>query len=71
MSIFLFLLYTLLCYWIVLRDGAAAIVGRKSSFLLGWLPAALTPTELKFYVAISWMAALVALAIHLFSGVDA
>lgn len=71
MSIFLFLLYTLFCCWIVFRDGAAVIEGWKSSFLLGWLRGSLTTTELKFYACISWVAGLLVLAVHLFSGVDA
>ena len=62
-----FLAYSAFCYWIIFMDGAETIEGWTSFFLFGWLAAALTPSELKFYVGISWLASLGATLVHHFS----
>ena len=49
-------------------DGAETLEGWKSFFLFGWFAAALTTSELKFYVGISWMASLFLLLYQLFAG---
>jgi hypothetical protein len=54
-----FLGYSVLCFWIIFRDGADVLEGWSSFFLFGWFAASLTPDQLKFYVGISWIASLV------------
>ncbi len=67
MLIVMFLVYTAFCFWVVFMDGAEVLEGWKSFFLLGWFAASLTAQELKFYVGISWLAALVMLLVGLLS----
>jgi hypothetical protein len=64
----LFLVYSAFCFWVIVLDGAETLEGWKSFFLLDWFAASLTPTELKFYVGISWLAGLVLIFVQLFSG---
>ena len=65
-AILLFLAYSAFCYWIIVMDGAETLSGLESFFLLGWFASTLTPTELKFYVGISWLAGLVLTLYQLF-----
>ncbi len=60
-----FIAYTAFCYWVIFLDGAETLEGWKSFFLFGWFAAALTTSELKFYVGISWMASLIVLLFQL------
>jgi hypothetical protein len=53
------LVYTAFCYWVIVMDGAEVLEGWGAFALLGWFAASLTPSELKFYVGISWLASLV------------
>ena len=68
MVILLFLAYTAFCYWAIVLDGVEALETWKTFFLFGWFAASLTPTELKFYLGISWLASMVLTLIQLFSG---
>ena len=68
LTILLFLAYSAFCYWVIVMDGAESLDSWKSFFLLGWFAASLTPSELKFYVGISWLAGLVLTLFQLFSG---
>lgn len=68
MALISFIVYTVFCYWVIFRDGAEAIEGWKSFFIFSWFAATLTTSELRFYVGISWLASLVLLLFHLFSG---
>ena len=63
-----FLAFTAFAYWVIVLDGAESLDTWKSFFLFGWFAASLTPTELKFYVGISWIAALVTTGVYVFSG---
>jgi hypothetical protein len=63
MILITFIAYTAFCYWVVFRDGADVLEGWKSFFLFGWFAATLTTSELKFYIAISWLGGL-ALVLH-------
>ena len=63
-----FLLYSVLCYWVVFMDGAETLEGWKSSFVFGWFEAMLSAQELRFYVGISWIAALVILLFQRLGG---
>ena len=63
-----FLLYTAFCVWIVFLNGAETVEGWKSFFLLGWFAASLSAQELRFYVGISWLAAVVMLIVNVAGG---
>jgi hypothetical protein len=63
-----FLVYTAFCYWLIVMDGAESLGGLESFFLLGWFASSLTPTELKFYVGISWVVSLGFVLFSMFSG---
>ena len=63
-----FLAYTAFCYWVIVMDGAEVLDGWGAFALLGWFAASLTPSELKFYVGISWLASLVVSLVLFFSG---
>ena len=52
----------------IFRDGAEVLEGWGAFALLGWFAASLTPSELKFYVGISWVAGLVLTLVLHFSG---
>lgn len=69
-AILLFLAYSAFCYWIIVMDGAETLGAWESFFILGWFASSLTSTELKFYVGISWLAALVLTLYQLFSGTN-
>ena len=62
-----FIAYSLFCYWVIFRDGAEVIEGWGAFALLGWFAASLTPSELKFYVGISWLLGLVGTLFYFFS----
>jgi len=62
-----FLAYSVFCYWVIFRDGAEALEGWGAFALMGWFAASLTPSELKFYVGISWLAGLVMTLFFFFS----
>lgn len=68
MEILDFLVWTGVCYWVIVLDGATTIEGWKSFFLFGPWEATLTPQELKFYFGISWIVSLVMLVVALASG---
>ena len=68
MEILVFVLYTAFCYWAIFLDGAETLEGWKSWFLFGWFAAMLTAEQLKFYIGISWLAALAVLLFQLFGG---
>jgi len=68
MDILAFLVWSAVCYWIIVLDGATTIEGWKSFFLFGAFVASLTPTEIKFYFGISWVGSLVMLIVSLVSG---
>ena len=65
--VILFLVYTALCWWVVFGDGAEVLEGWKAGLLYDWFAFALTASELRFSVAISWVAALAIGLIALFS----
>ena len=62
-----FIAYSLFCYWVIFRDGAEVIEGWGAFALMGWFAASLTPSELKFYVGISWLLGLVGTLFYFFS----
>jgi hypothetical protein len=66
--LFGFLAYTAFCWWVVFWDGAEVLEGWKAGLLLDWFSAALTASELRVSVAISWLMALIIGLIALFSG---
>ena len=68
MSVILFLVYSVFCFWVVFLEGAEVLEGWGAFAVFGLFAASLTPTELKFYVGISWIAGLVMLLVTLFSG---
>ena len=57
MLILMFVAYTVFCAWGVFMGGAETHEGGKSPVLFDWFAATLTARELRFYVAISWLAA--------------
>ena len=63
-----FLAYSAFCLWVIHWDGAEVLEGWKAGLLLGWFSAALTASELRVSVAISWLMALILGLIALFSG---
>jgi hypothetical protein len=68
MLIFLpFLAYSVFCYWVIFRDGAEDLEGWGAFALMGWFAASLTPSELKFYVGISWLVSLFGTLFFFFS----
>lgn len=68
MTLFLFVLYSVFCFWVVFMDGAEMLEGWKSLILMDWFAASLTARELKFYVAISWLGSLAVLLFNCFGG---
>ena len=62
-----FLAYSVFCYWVIVRDGAEVLDGWGAFALMGAFAASLTPTELRFYVGISWLASLVLTLFFFFS----
>jgi hypothetical protein len=64
-STLFFLGWSVFCWWVIFRDGATALEGWASFFVLGWRAAALTADELKLYVGISWIASLVVFVVSL------
>lgn len=54
-----FSVYTVFCWWVIFRDGAEVLEGWGAFAFMGLFAATLTPSELKFYVGISWLASLV------------
>ena len=67
----LFLLYSAFCFWVIVLDGTEVLEGWGAFALFGLFAATLTPSELKFYVGISWIVGLVMLLFTLFSGTSA
>ena len=67
-SLIVFLAYSAFCFWVIVLDGAEVLEGWGAFALFGLFAAALTPSELKFYVGISWIVGLVLMLITLFSG---
>ncbi len=63
-----FAIYSLFCFWVVFMDGAETIEGWKSFFIFDLFAATLTVDELRFYVGISWLAALAVLLFTMFGG---
>lgn len=60
-----FLIHSVVCWWVVFRDGAEVIEGWRSVIffdLWAWL---LDAEQLRLYAVISWLAAAVMLGIHL------
>ena len=55
----MFVLYSALCFWVIFLDGAETLEGWGAFALFGWFAASLTPSELKFYIGISWLVSLV------------
>lgn len=63
-----FLAYSVFCYWVIVLDGAETLDGWGAFAIFGLFAATLTPSELKFYVGISWLASLVVSLFLFFSG---
>jgi len=61
-----FLFGTVFAYWIIFLDGAEGRSDIEKFILFGLDSFILSPTELKFSVAIGWIASLVFLLMHLF-----
>jgi hypothetical protein len=62
MTVFLilsFLAYSAFCWWVVFWDGAEILEGWKAAVLFDWAAFALTESELRFSVGISWFVAVV------------
>ena len=68
MEVPVFALYTAFCCWAIFLDGVETLEGWKSFVLFDWFAAMLTAGQLKFYIGISWLAALAVLLFHLFGG---
>ena len=58
MLIVSFIAYSIFCFWVIFLEGANEIEGWKSFFIFNLFASALSSAELKFYVAISWLASL-------------
>ena len=54
-----FLVYSAFCWWVVFRDGAEILEGWKAAALFDWAAIALTASELRFGVGISWAVAVI------------
>ena len=68
MELLFFAGYSVFCYWAIFLDGVETLEGWKSWILLGWFAAMLSAEQLKFYIGISWLAALAVLLFRLFGG---
>lgn len=68
MEFLIFILYTAFCFWVIFMDGADVLEGWNSFVLFNWFAASLTAQELKFYIGISWIAALALLLFRTFGG---
>lgn len=66
-SIFSFVVYSVFGYWVVFLDGAEQLEGWKSIFFFGWTAPGWSTREIRFCVAISWIAGLIVLIVRLFS----
>lgn len=62
----MFLIYSAFCFWVIFLDGAETLEGWGAFALFGLFAASLTPSELKFYVGISWLVSLVFALMALF-----
>ena len=67
-AILSFLVYSAFCYWVIVLDGAETLEGWGAFAFFGLFAASLTPSELKFYVGISWVASLLLSLFFFFSG---
>ena len=56
MYVLYYLIYSAFCFWVIFLDGAEALEGWGAFVVFGFLASYLTPSQLSFYVGISWLA---------------